>query len=77
MDNIYHPTPARVLRIRKHTNTEWSFVLDYKAENEPGKFVMVSLPGAGEVPISVSGFGPKGIELTVRNAGKVTSRIFK
>jgi anaerobic sulfite reductase subunit B len=77
LDNIYLPNPVKVLDIRKHTQTEWSFLLDYKVEEEPGKFVMVSLPYAGEVPISISGFDSRGIELTIRNVGQVTSRIFK
>lgn len=77
MDNLYSPHPAKVLEIRKHTATEWSFLLDYKAEEAPGKFVMVSLPLAGEAPISISGFEARGIEITVRNAGQVTSNIFK
>ncbi len=77
MDNIYKTTRARITRIRKHTPTEWSFVLEYKVDNEPGKFVMVSLPGTGEAPISISGFGPDHIELTIRNVGEVTSGLFK
>lgn len=77
MDNLYLPQPAKVLEIRKHTATEWSFLLDYKLDEAPGKFVMVSLPLAGEAPISISGFEERGIEITIRNVGQVTSRVFK
>ncbi|MFQ5951794.1 MAG: FAD/NAD(P)-binding protein [Candidatus Omnitrophota bacterium] len=77
MNNIYEATPIKVSQIRKHTPSEWSFLLAHRLEEEPGKFVMVSVPGAGEVPITVSGFTPKDIEITVRNIGKVTSHIFK
>lgn len=76
MDNIYLPRPVKILEINKHTSCEHSFLLDYQLNNEPGKFVMVSLPGAGEVPISISGFTAEGIELTIRNVGKATSAIF-
>ena len=76
MDNIYLANPVKVLEIRKHTPTEWSFLLDYKVKDEPGRFVMVSLPFAGEAPVSISGFYSRGIELTIRNVGQVTSRIF-
>jgi len=76
-DNIYLPNSVKVLEIRKHTPAEWSFLLDYKAKAEPGRFVMVSLPYAGEAPVSISGFDSRGIELTIRNIGQVTSRIFK
>ena len=77
MNNIYNSKPAKVLSIKNHTDSERSILLEYYAKNEPGKFVIVSLPGVGEVPISVSGFTPRGIELTIRNAGKVTSHIFR
>lgn len=77
MDNIYLPQETRLLRTVKHTPLEWSFFFDFKTAEEPGKFVMISLPNAGEVPISISGFSPDGIELTIRKAGKVTSRLFQ
>lgn len=77
MGNIYLPHPAEIQDIRRHTVTEWSFLLGYKVKEEPGRFVMVSLPRAGEVPISISGFKEDRIELTIRNAGVVTSPIFK
>lgn len=76
MDNIYSSHPAKILKIKNHTPLERSFLLDYQLKNEPGKFVMVSLPGVGEIPISISGFDLGGIELTIRNAGKVTRAIF-
>ncbi len=77
MGNIYESQSVKVLKIKKHTPQEYSFFLDYKVKNEPGKFVMVSVPGAGEVPISISGFSADAIELTIRNVGMVTSEIFK
>jgi len=77
MNNIYEGAPVKILKIAKHTESEWSFILDYKTKNEPGKFVMISALGAGEVPISISGFFPESIELTIRNVGQVTSALFK
>ncbi|MCQ9206239.1 MAG: anaerobic sulfite reductase subunit AsrB [Omnitrophica bacterium] len=77
MDNIYLSKKAKILGIRKHTPTEWSFNLGVRTEAVPGQFVMVSLPGAGEVPISISGYNANSIELTIRNVGKVTSHISK
>ena len=74
MDNIYSSKKVEVLGVRKHTLTEWSFSLGVEIEKVPGQFVMVSLPGVGEVPISISGFKDNAIELTVRNIGKVTSQ---
>lgn len=76
MGNIYSSRSVKILEIKNHTPLERSFLLDYQVKSEPGKFVMVSLPGAGEIPVSISGFTLKGIELTIRNVGKVTSAIF-
>lgn len=77
MNNIYLSKKAKVLGIRKHTPTEWSFSLRLQTEAIPGQFVMVSLPGIGEVPISISGYNPDSIELTIRNVGKATREICK
>ncbi len=40
-----------------------------------GEFVMVSLPGIGSVPISVSQRTPEGMVLTIRSAGPATTAI--
>ena len=74
--NPYAGQPARVIHVTEHTPTERSLVLEYDAPRRPGTFLMVSVPGAGEVPISVSGFAPASVEITVRNAGAVTSQIW-
>lgn len=75
--NIYAGTPAKILAVRNHTAHERSFELDKEVTGRPGQFVIVSLPMAGEVPVSISGFKPHSIEITLRNAGTVTSQIFK
>lgn len=76
MANIYAGNPAKVKKIKKHTLQEWSFTLKVELKVIPGQFVMLSLPRAGEVPISISGFSADSIEVTIRNTGKVTSQIF-
>lgn len=76
MDNIYQGIPVKILQIKKHTAIESSFVLNVALKGVLGQFVMVSLPNAGEIPISISGFGSDFIEVTIRNAGLVTSKIF-
>lgn len=77
MKNIYLPQPVKILTITRHTAQEWSFLIDFKVKEALGKFVMLSLPGAGEIPISVSGIKKEGIELTIRNVGRATSKLFK
>ena len=38
----------------------------------PGQFMMLGVPGVGEVPISISGYGPGHLQHTVRDVGGVT-----
>lgn len=76
MENIYRSKSAEILGIQKHTHGEWSFDLQTDIKGTPGQFVVLSLPRAGEVPISISGFNPNSIQVTIRKVGKVTSQIF-
>ncbi len=76
MDNIYAGRSVEILEIDKHTNMEWSFKLGGHIQGIPGQFVIVSLAQVGEIPISISGFHSTGVEITVRNVGKVTSELF-
>jgi sulfhydrogenase subunit gamma (sulfur reductase) len=77
---------AEIASVSRLTATEKLFhirIID-GAERErfsflPGQFVMVELPGFGEVPISISGSNSqKGfIELCIRRAGKVTTMLHR
>jgi anaerobic sulfite reductase subunit B len=75
--NIYTSTPTKIVDIIKHNALEWAFRLAYPAASAPGKFIIVSIAGEGEVPISVSGFYGETLEITVRKAGEVTSALFE
>ena len=75
MDNIYMGRPVEILKIDKHTNAEMSFKLGAHIQGIPGQFVIVSLAQVGEIPISISGFSSKGVEITFRKVGKVTSEL--
>jgi len=82
-DSTYRLKKAKILQTKKLTANEMLFevaladgeVLDH----EPGQFVMVSLPGIGEVPISVCSSPTKrdSFELCVRAVGKVTRSLHK
>jgi len=82
-DRVFKAEIASVIRL---TVTEKLFhirIID-AAEREhfsflPGQFVMVELPGFGEVPISIAGSNSqKGfIELCIRKAGKVTTMLHR
>jgi len=75
--NIYESVPTKIIDISKHNDQEWAFRLAYPAASEPGKFIIVSIPGEGEVPISVSGFYGESLEIMVRRAGEITTALFK
>jgi sulfite reductase subunit B len=82
-DSTYRLTKAGILQTKKLTANEMLFevaladgeVLDH----EPGQFVMVSLLGIGEAPISVCSSPTKrsSFELCVRAVGKVTRSLHK
>ncbi len=77
LQNHYLPKPYTIERIIKHTNEEWAFKVPVDFEGGFDKFVEVSLPMAGECPISISDFGEGWIELVIRRVGKVTTELFK
>ena len=78
------PEPCRILEVHRETAKEVHFVLEAPKrapfQPEPGQFVMVSLPGIGEAPISLAGLPGEGtaegaIELLVRKAGRLTTLV--
>ena len=80
-DSGYKLKKARVLKAKKLTSTEKFFEVALKdgssLDHDPGQFVMVSLPGIGEAPISVcsSPVRRDTFDLCVRAVGKVTRGI--
>ncbi len=86
MKNEYIPHPAVIESIRQESGDTKTFklVFEDKAlaksfDYKPGQFVQVSLLGVGEAPISItSSPGQKGfLELTIRDAGKLTHAIHR
>jgi sulfite reductase subunit B len=77
----YQVKRARILRIKKLTDTEKLFEIALmdggRLDHEPGQFVMVSLFGIGEAPISVSSSPTRrdSFDLCVRAVGKVTNSL--
>ncbi len=85
-DNPYYPAPARIIRIMPQAKDnhlfQIRFVDDRRAhsfDHKPGQFVMLSVPGSGEIPISISSSPTRMgiIELCVRRVGRVTSSVFR
>ncbi|MDO8489344.1 MAG: FAD/NAD(P)-binding protein [Candidatus Omnitrophota bacterium] len=82
-ESEYIVMPARILEAHMMTTTEKYFKISleggFSLDHEPGQFVMVSLLGIGEAPISISSSPTKRsyFELVVRNAGRVTGALHK
>ncbi|MBE6068467.1 MAG: anaerobic sulfite reductase subunit B [Clostridium lundense] len=79
MNNPYIPFKSEILDIKKHTDIEYTFRMEYKGEAKvkPGQFFEVSIPKYGEAPISVCGIGDGFVELTIRRVGVVTDEVHK
>jgi len=81
--HIYLPGMATLVRSEVLTSSEcfFEFKLDSGEElgHMPGQFVMVSIPGVGEAPISISSSPTQvgSFHLVVRKAGNVTGAMHK
>jgi NAD(P)H-flavin reductase len=85
-DNPYQPNLARIVRIEKMVENTQVFTLRFLDEHlvrsfrhQPGQFIMLSIPGTGEMPISISSSPtrPGVLELCVRRVGRVTSALYR
>ncbi|PIE90728.1 MAG: oxidoreductase [Acidobacteria bacterium] len=77
--NAYLPVMARITEIREMTEREKYFKLELSQPlyHHPGQFVMVSVIGIGEAPISIS-CGPTAepvLEMIIRKTGRLTKVI--
>jgi sulfhydrogenase subunit gamma (sulfur reductase) len=75
-DDVFVPFYGRILEVRDMTVREkyYKLELPHPLGHKPGQFVMLSAPGVGEAPISIS-CGPRTdnlLELVIRKAGSVT-----
>ncbi|HUU78242.1 MAG TPA: FAD-binding oxidoreductase [candidate division Zixibacteria bacterium] len=83
-DNIYDTHKCRLLRVYNLTEMDKLFLFRFedpeiaqKWNFKPGQFVEVSMPGFGEVPISICSSAMRigFFELCIRKAGRVTTKI--
>ena len=84
--NPYQPHLARIVRIYRMVPDNYLFTLRFVdgrlAEDfryRPGQFLMVSVPGTGEAPISISSSPsrPGILELCVRRVGRLTNALYR
>jgi len=62
---------------REETPTTCSFVfrVSESFQADPGQFLMVWLPGEGEIPLSISNLDEDRLEITVKGVGPLTKRM--
>jgi sulfhydrogenase subunit gamma (sulfur reductase) len=84
--NPYQPHLARIVGIQKMVEDNHLFTVRFLSQSlagnfshRPGQFVMLSVPAAGEAPISVSSSPsrPGVLELCVRRVGRVTDALYR
>ena len=82
--SIYAPEFARLVDVRPLTELEKLFTIELPGGrslgHEPGQFVMVSVPGVGEAPISITSSPSRSngtFELCVRRVGDVTGALHR
>jgi sulfite reductase subunit B len=79
----YNVKKGKIIETKQMTAMEKYFKISLQGgeylDHDPGQFVMVSIPGVGEAPISVSSSPTQRgyFELVVRNAGKLTGALHK
>lgn len=76
MNNPYISHKRKILSVKKETDLEITFRIESLGEPKSGQFYQVSIPKAGEAPISVSDFGEGWIEMTIRKVGRLTDTVF-
>ena len=84
LSSIYAPEFARLAAVRPMTEHEKLFTVELPGGRSlghvPGQFVMLSIPGIGEAPISISSSPSRSnghFELCVRRVGDVTGALHK
>ena len=82
-DSSYRLKKAKILRTKKLTAQERFFEIALadgkRLDHEPGQFIMISLHGIGEVPISVCSSPSRrdSFDICVRAVGQVTNELHK
>jgi NAD(P)H-flavin reductase len=85
-ENPYQPCAARIVRIDRRVADHNLFTLRFQDDrlsesfrHRPGQFVMLSVPGSGEAPISISSSHTRRgvLELCVRRTGRVTDALYR
>lgn len=74
-DNPLVPLPAKVLARTEEAPGSFTLTVKYESRHSPGQFVQLSLPGAGECPISIASYNHQTMELNINKVGNVTAAL--
>ena len=81
MENPIMPKPYKIFDVRKVTDIEWLFKVEFDQVDRLnyGQFIQISIPKVGEAPISVTEFNVEEgwIEFLIRKVGLVTNVLFE
>ena len=68
----FKPELKKITYYRRESTDSFTIRLDWQLDHGAGQFIFCSLPGIGEVPISICSHNDKYIELNIREVGNVT-----
>jgi len=68
----YIPVPCKVIEYFKESSDTFTIKVEFKSSHDPGQFVMASIPGIGEAPISICSYSKDYMKLNIRIVGNVT-----
>jgi anaerobic sulfite reductase subunit B len=74
---VFTPKKHKILSVKKITGDVNLFRIKSSMNPLPGKFFEVSILGAGEAPLASCSYNNQYLDLLVKNAGGVTSKIFE
>jgi anaerobic sulfite reductase subunit B len=77
MANEYVPKKAKITEYVRESPDTFTITLDYKCNHPVSGFVMVSISGIGECPISICSFSNEFLKLNIREVGNMTRHLAK
>ncbi|MFA6089396.1 MAG: FAD/NAD(P)-binding protein [Candidatus Woesearchaeota archaeon] len=76
-NNCYVPTKAKILERVQESPDTFTIKIDFKCNHPVSGFVMLSIPGIGECPISICSFSNEYLKLNIREVGNMTRHLSK
>ena len=72
-----YPDFVRIKKVVSENKSVKSIFLPFDKDIEPGQFLMITIPGIDEIPMSVSRILENEISITFKRVGDATSELFK